>query len=351
MKSFDLNALVRPNVLAMEPYSSARDEYQGAAQILLDANENPFPSEWNRYPDPRQRQLKSAFAARLGLDAEQVFLGNGSDEAIDLLFRIFCRPGQDSILTCPPTYGMYKVSAGVNDVAVQRIHLNGHYQLDLEALQPQFANPDTKLIFLCSPNNPTGNLLEKADIEAVLKAFPGIVVVDEAYVDFSPAGSTAAWVNRFPNLVVLRTFSKAWGMAGLRLGAALASREIISLLDRIKPPYNVNALTQKLALEALQKDTIQESVATIVKERERLRRVLPEFPGITEVLPSDANFLLVRFEKPLVVFAELRENGIIVRNRSQQVPGGLRLTIGTPQENTRLLNALEQALLPNVSIH
>ena len=335
----------------MEAYSSARDEFKGIAEILLDANENPYASEWNRYPDPRQRLLKEAFGLRLGIDPGHIFLGNGSDEAIDLLFRIFCRPGVDRVLTCPPTYGMYKVSAALNDVAERQIPLTSDFQLDLPALQVEFGDERNKLLFLCSPNNPTGNLMAAEDVRQVLEGFGGVVVVDEAYVDFAPAGSFVDWLGEYPNLVLLRTFSKAWGLAGLRVGAALASPEIIALLDRVKPPYNVNVLSQKLALEALEADLMQVKVDEILRERSRLVLAFEEMDGIRRVFPSDANFLLVQFEEPLLVFTKLREQGIVVRDRRSQVAGSLRLTIGTPQENTRLLNAIEHILLPNVSIH
>lgn len=351
MNEFDLNRLVRPNVLAMQPYSSARDEFEGEADIYLDANENPFRSNWNRYPDPRQGKLKQALAKRLGLEAKQIFLGNGSDEAIDLLFRAFCRPGLDRVLTCPPTYGMYKVSAAVNDVEVLQIRLTSQFQIDVEALEPHFEDERNKLLFLCSPNNPTGNLMAKEDVERILRGFPGLVLVDEAYVDFAPEGSCANWIDRFPNLVVLRTFSKAWGLAGLRLGAALASPALVAVLDRIKPPYNVNSLTQQLVLEALKENKVEEMVAKIRAERTRVAISLSEMPRVLEILPSDANFLLVRFENAGEVFRSLRERSIVVRDRCKQVPDGLRITIGTPAENSRLLHAIEQILQPDYSIH
>lgn len=352
MKEFDLEALVRPNVLRLKPYSSARDEFEGEAEIFLDANENPFPTGYNRYPDPHQRALKAVIAERLDLSPASIFLGNGSDEAIDLLFRVFCEPGQNRILSCPPTYGMYTVSAGINDIAIDKVPLTATFQLDMPQLERYFSSPAHKIIFLCSPNNPTGNLLNINDVREVLTRFPGIVVVDEAYVDFAPAGSVVELLSDFPNLVVLRTFSKAWGMAGLRLGMALASPEIIGLLTRIKPPYNVNQVTQELALEGLKNDgEMGEMVREIIQERGRLIESLLGLEGVNKVYPSDANFLLVEFAEAKKVFIALRNQGIIIRDRTRQVKDCLRITVGTPFENQRLLRCLELLLLPDISIH
>lgn len=352
MKAFDLDALVRPNVLSLSPYSSARDEFEGEAEVYLDANENPFPTRYNRYPDPHHRAVKAELAPLLGLDPRNIFLGNGSDEAIDLLFRVFCRPGQDRIVSCPPTYGMYKVSAGVNDIGIDQVPLTDNFQPDLKGLSSYFDSDIHKLLFLCSPNNPTGNLMERNAVKEVLEQFKGMVVVDEAYIDFAPDGSLSNLLAEYPNLVVLRTFSKAWGLAGLRLGMALASPEVIGLMDRIKPPYNVNLVTQRLALEALHnRAEMGNMVREIIQERERLIECLNNLEGVVKVYPSDANFLLVEFLHPHEIFRSLRQKGIIVRDRTQQVHNCLRITVGTPNENQRLLQSLELLLLPDISIH
>ncbi|MBW3128199.1 histidinol-phosphate transaminase [Hymenobacter profundi] len=346
---FDLENLVRPNIRAMKPYSSARDEFQGEAQVMLDANENSLgsagPASFNRYPDPLQRQVKAELAKLKGVEPAQIFLGNGSDEAIDLLVRLTCTPGQDRILILPPTYGMYEVAANLNDVALERHPLTLDFQLSPELIEGIVAS-DAKLVFLCSPNNPTGNLLRAEDIEQVLRGFRGLVVVDEAYADFAAAPSWTTRLAEFPNLVVLQTFSKAWGLAGLRLGMAFASPDIIGYLNKIKPPYNISEATQQHALAALQDAPRFEAMKQeLLQGRDWLAQQLPTLEIVESVFPSDANFLLARFRPDATaVYDYLLGKGIVVRNRTTQpgCAGTLRLTVGTPQENEALLAALQE---------
>ncbi len=338
---FDPETLARPNVRNLKPYASARDEFSGDAQIWLDANESPFENGLNRYPDPHQRELKAAIAKLKSVSPEQIFLGNGSDEAIDLLVRAFCEPRQDAIITLPPTYGMYGVCAAINDVETIEVPLTPDFQIDMPSLLPELLNDQAKLIFLCSPNNPSGNLLRSEDILQVLELFQGIVVVDEAYIDFAEAESSTRILDEFPNLVVLQTFSKAWGMAGLRLGMAFANRDIIRILNRIKPPYNINTLTQKAVLENLTKQkSVTENIAKIVSEKYRLIEALKQKPGCLEIFPSDANFVLARFQNADGLYKRLCAKGIVVRNRSGVVPDALRITVGTKRENENLMNCL-----------
>ncbi|TPE43165.1 histidinol-phosphate transaminase [Pontibacter mangrovi] len=345
---FNLNDIIRPNVLKMKAYSSARDEFKGSASVFLDANENNLGSlageNYNRYPDPHQKKLKACIAEIKGVLPEQIFLGNGSDEAIDLLFRMVCRPGQDSMLHLPPTYGMYEVSANLNDVTLEAVQLTEDFQVPVEEVLIN-VKPTTRMIFICSPNNPTGNLIEPESISEILRAFKGLVVVDEAYIDFADARSWTARLNEFPNLVVLQTFSKAWGMAGLRLGLAFASQEIISVLDKIKPPYNINEATQELALQALERgEALKDMVEEIVQERELLMEALPGMPSIEHVYPSDANFILVKVKDPNGMYNYLLEKGIVVRNRSSLpgCEGCLRISVGTLEENQQLLKAISE---------
>ncbi|OGX91527.1 histidinol-phosphate transaminase [Hymenobacter coccineus] len=331
----------------MQPYSSARDEFEGAAAVMLDANENSFGSVgdrvFNRYPDPQQRAVKAALAPLKGVAPAQIFLGNGSDEPIDLLVRLTCVPGQDSIAVLPPTYGMYEVAANLNDVRVERLPLTPDFQLSAETVE-QLARSTAKIAFLCSPNNPTGNLLDPAAVAQVLRRFRGLVVVDEAYGDFAGAPSWTARLAEFPNLVVLQTFSKAWGLAGLRLGVAYASPDIIGYLNKIKPPYNLSENTQQLALAALgQADHLPGLRQQILAGRTWLTEELQDLPVVEHVFPSDANFLLVRFRPDATaVYDALRSRGIVVRNRTTQpgCAGCLRLTVGTPAENEQLAAAL-----------
>lgn len=332
---------VRPNIRNLAPYSTARDEAQGCPEVFLDANESPYPGlGYNRYPDPRQKTLKARVSALKGLSVEHIFLGNGSDEAIDLLFRIFCTPGQDNVVAIVPSYGMYTVAADINDVAVRGVPLGPDFSLPVSELLAA-ADSHTKLLFLCSPNNPSGNAFPTEEMLMLVKKFPGMVVVDEAYADFSAKGSLRSRVLEYPNLVVLQTFSKAYGMAGLRLGMAFADACVIELMNRVKYPYNLSQATQELALQALEALKEQE-IAEILVQRERLAKALPAFPFVERVYPSDANFLLVRVEDADALYAHLLADAIIVRNRSR-VPGCagcLRLTIGTPEENDRLLQSL-----------
>ena len=341
--------LIRPSVARMQPYSSARDEFEGLAAVMLDANENSLgsvgPDDFSRYPDPQQRAIKAELARLKGVEPDQIFLGNGSDEAIDLLVRLTCTPGRDRIVTCPPTYGMYEVAANLNDVGVERLLLTADFQLPAQAEQTLAAS-SAKLLFLCSPNNPTGNLLASDAMETILRTFRGLVVVDEAYADFADAPSWTTRLAEFPRLVVLQTFSKAWGLAGLRLGVAYAAPALIAYLNKIKPPYNISAATQQHALAALASAPRLDTMRTeLVRSREQLAARLPLLPGVAQVFPSDANFLLVRFSTDATaVYEALRARGIVVRNRTTQpgCAGCLRLTVGTAAENDQLLRALAE---------
>jgi histidinol-phosphate aminotransferase len=340
----DINTLVRKNVLAMKPYSSARDEFKGEADIFLDANENPYPSPYNRYPDPLQWKVKEKLAPIKKVKPEQIFLGNGSDEAIDLVIRAFCEPGTDSILITDPTYGMYAVCADVNAVNVQRVTLTTDFDLDLDKIWKTI-DPTTKVIFLCSPNNPTGNLLNNDKIKEVLQKFRGLVVIDEAYIDFTSSKSFAEALDEYPNLIVLQTFSKAWGLAGLRLGMAFASRDIINILNKIKYPYNVNIQTQDLALKTLAfQRQMEQWVIEIIEQRKRMETELSMLPFTKKVYHSDSNFLLVQVNEAVKTYQFLMNRGIIVRDRSNVTLCNdcLRITIGTPAENVRLLKALKE---------
>jgi len=337
-----IEALVRPNIRALSPYSTARDECQGAPEVFLDANESPYAGlGYNRYPDPRQKALKERVSAIKGLPAQNIFLGNGSDEAIDLMFRLFCTPGRDNAVAIVPSYGMYAVAADINDVEVRGVTLGPDFSLPVEELLAA-ADERTKLLFLCSPNNPSGNAFEADQLLDLIQRFPGIVVLDEAYADFSTKGSLRAAVLEYPNLVVLQTFSKAYGMAGLRLGMAFADAYVIDLMNRVKYPYNISQATQELAFKALESSR-NEEVAEIIAQRERLTSALPSFPFVKKVWPSDANFLLVQTDDADALYAHLLKDGVIVRNRSR-VPlcsGCLRITVGTPAENDRLLKSLQ----------
>ncbi len=337
-----IEKLVRTNIRQLTPYASARSEYQGRADIWLDANENPFETGLNRYPDPLQWAVKEKIAGLKGIAPGNIFLGNGSDEVIDLLIRIFCEPREDHILILPPTYGMYAVSARIADVGVQEGPMKPDFQPDPEAVL-RAVDGHSKLLFLCSPNNPTGNNLDAGILQELAGAFPGITVIDEAYIDFSDQKSALSWREQFPRLVVMQTFSKAWGMAGLRLGMAFAAPGIIELLNKVKPPYNINALTQRAALEALQRPEDKEAwVATILAERRRLAAALEQLPWVQRVFSSDANFLLVRVDDPQGVYRFLLDGGIVVRDRSRVLhcAGCLRFTVGAPDENDRLLERL-----------
>lgn len=344
--NFDLDRLVRDNVKRVKPYSSARDEFSGEAKVFLDANENslgsPLRKWYNRYPDPHQHKLKEEISKIKSIAATNIFLGNGSDECIDLLYRCFCDPGKDNVIICPPTYGMYEVSAAINDIEIRKAELTPGFQLNLELIE-SFSDVNTKMIWICSPNNPTGNSINYQDIEILLNNFPGLVVIDEAYINFSRQRSLLQELKEYPNLVILQTFSKAWGLAALRLGMAFASEEIIELLDKIKPPYNINQATQDLALEALQElEQVNEMIKEIVAMREELIEVFQRMPLVEKVYPSDANFLLVKIRNAVEVYDYLLNDGIVVRDRSkvQLCDGCLRITIGTEKENTLLVDAL-----------
>ena len=340
----ELNKLVRQSVLKMKPYSSARDEYQGEASIFLDANENPFNTPYNRYPDPLQWAVKEKIGQLKGVRKENILLGNGSDEPIDLLIRAFCDPGKDAITSISPSYGMYEVSAEVNNVEFRKVKLTPAFELDAEELL-RAAGEDSKLIFLCSPNNPTGNNLSRKEIHKVLANFHGLVVVDEAYIDFSSAPSYIGELSKYPNLVVLQTFSKAWGAAAIRLGMAFASPEVIGLLNKIKYPYNINQLTQEFALRLLlDENKMKEQLVLLLEGRTLLERRLRELPCVKTIYPSDANFILVRVTDATGIYNRLVEKGIIVRNRTNVAlcEGCLRITVGTKEENNQLLNELEK---------
>lgn len=340
----ELNKLVRQSVLKMKPYSSARDEYQGEASIFLDANENPFNTPYNRYPDPLQWAVKEKIGQLKGVRKENILLGNGSDEPIDLLIRAFCDPGKDAITSISPSYGMYEVSAEVNNVEFRKVKLTPAFELDAEELL-RVAGEDSKLIFLCSPNNPTGNNLSRKEIHKVLANFHGLVVVDEAYIDFSSAPSYIGELSKYPNLVVLQTFSKAWGAAAIRLGMAFASPEVIGLLNKIKYPYNINQLTQEFALRLLlDENKMKEQLVLLLEGRTLLERRLRELPCVKTIYPSDANFILVRVTDATGIYNRLVEKGIIVRNRTNVAlcEGCLRITVGTEEENNQLLNELEK---------
>ena len=344
---FNLENLVRQNITRLKPYSSARKEFTGAAEIFLDANENsfgsPLPQSFNRYPDPLQTKIKEKIAVLSNVKTAQIFIGSGSDEAIDLLFRIFCEPNKDSVLICPPTYGMYEVSAAINDVAVKRANLTDDFQLDFKRLEKAI-DAQTKLVFICSPNNPTANAFARQEILNLVKIFNGIVVVDEAYIHFSRGKSLTDEIENFPNLVVLQTFSKAWGLAGLRVGMAFANEEIIELFNKVKPPYNVSQIAQEAILDALANDKqVEKMIAEIIAGRENLIGRLGEFSFIEKIYPTDANFVLIKTNDAAGIYKFLLDEKIVVRNRNnvELCEGCLRITIGTRAENESLLRALK----------
>ncbi len=341
---FELEKLVRRNVLKLKPYSSARDEFQGNASVYLDANENPYPaSKYNRYPDPHQIKLKRLISEIKSIPVDQTFLGNGSDEPIDLLIRAFCEPGVDNVLIPQPTYGMYTVSAEINNVSIRTVKLTPDFDLDVSTTL-QLVDANTKLIFLCSPNNPSGNLLSFEKVKQVISAFPGLVIVDEAYIDFANYPGFLPLIKQYPNLVVLQTLSKAWGLAALRIGMCFASNAIIGVLNKIKPPYNISLPSQQVAEAGLQRIEQKDTwVAEIIAERKRLENELIQIKKVKKVYPSDANFLLVKISEARSVYQRLVSRGIIVRDRSTVIlcDDCLRITIGTPTENQMLLNELK----------
>jgi len=346
--AFELEKVVRPNIKTLKPYSSAKDEYTGEAKILLDANENslgsPLTKWYNRYPDPYQQQLKEKLAFVKQIAANQIFIGNGSDECIDILFRTFCEPGKDNIIICPPTYPMYEVGANINDIEIQKAPLLSDYQLNVAHME-QLVNECTKIIWICSPNNPTGNSLDRIDIETILNHFDGIVVVDEAYINFSKQKSFVQSLIDYPNLVVLQTLSKAWGLAGLRIGMCFASPEIIGYMNKVKAPYNINIVTQELALQALEEvGQVNDMIQLLVDMRNALAEVIASMPHVIKVFPSDTNFLFVKIPHARKLYEYLLTLGIIVRDRStlELCEDSLRITVGTEQENTALVDAMYQ---------
>jgi histidinol-phosphate aminotransferase len=351
--AFELEKLVRPNIKTLKPYSSAKDEYTGEAKILLDANENslgsPLTKWYNRYPDPYQQQLKEKLAFVKQIAANQIFIGNGSDECIDILFRTFCEPGKDNIIICPPTYPMYEVGANINDIEIQKAPLLSDYQLNVAHIE-QLVNERTKIIWICSPNNPTGNSLDRIDIETILNHFDGIVVVDEAYINFSKQKSFVQSLIDYPNLVVLQTLSKAWGLAGLRIGMCFASPQIIGYMNKVKAPYNINIVTQELALQALEEvGQVNDMIQLLVDMRNALAEVIASMPHVIKVFPSDTNFLFVKIPHARKLYEYLLTLGIIVRDRStlELCEDSLRITVGTEQENTALVDAMYQWITDN----
>jgi histidinol-phosphate aminotransferase len=345
MENFNLNTIVRTNIKNLKPYSSARDEYKEATgeMVFLDANENPFQNGVNRYPDPQQHKVKSQLSTLKGISIENMLLGNGSDEVLDLIFRAFCEPNQDEIITLPPTYGMYSVLANINAIENIEVELGQDFQPNVGEILDA-SNSKTKLLFLCSPNNPTANSFEANRIENLISNFKGIVIIDEAYIDFSKAESWINRLNEFPNLIVTQTLSKAYGMAGIRLGVCYASKAIISVLNRIKPPYNVNELTQLRALERLSKPAdISEEIKNILQQRDWLISELNQITCIINVYPSDANFVLVKVDDANKRYSELIQKGIVIRNRTTQplCENCLRFTVGSQMENIKLITALK----------
>ncbi|MCT4328940.1 histidinol-phosphate transaminase [Elizabethkingia anophelis] len=339
MKNFNLENLVRPNILKLKPYSSARDEYKGSTGVFLDANENPF-GNLNRYPDPYQKEVKEKLSALKSIPVSQIFLGNGSDEVIDLVFRIFCTPGRDKALVFTPTYGMYEVSANINDTELLQLPLNSDFQIDKESILPFLKDENLKLIFICSPNNPTGNSIENVDF--ILENFNGIVFVDEAYIDFSTQKSWAEKLSQYPNLIISQTFSKARGLAAVRVGIAYSSPEIIALFNKTKPPYNVSQLNQEAALIALlDAKKYQSEIKTILGEKERLEKELLQLSVIKKIYPSDANFILVEVNDADGIYNNLVQQKIITRNRNSVIASCIRITIGTTEENNQLIAALK----------
>lgn len=343
---FSPDNLVRNNIKALKPYSSARDEFKGDASIFLDANENslgsPLLKWYNRYPDPLQWKIKEKLSAIKQVPVEKIFLGNGSDEPIDLLFRCFCEPGLDQVIICPPTYGMYEVSANINNISLNRVPLTANFQLDLPALE-EAIRPNTKIIWICSPNNPSGNSIDRQDIEMVLNNFDGLVVIDEAYINFSRQRSFVTDLNDYPNLVILQTLSKAWGLAALRLGMAFASPEIIGYLNKVKPPYNISQPVQDLVLNALDEvGQVNDMIRVLVDERKKLEADLLQCDQVLIVYPSDANFLLVKFKDAKSMYNYLLEKGIVLRDRSNVLlcEQCLRITVGTSAENEQLLERI-----------
>ena len=339
--TIDIKNLVRKNILNLQPYSSARDEFEGENGIFLDANENPF-GELNRYPDPYQLKIKQKLSELNQIPSENIFLGNGSDEVIDLAFRIFCEPKKDKVLTFSPTYGMYEVSANINDVELINLELNKDFQIDLENLKPYLNDENLKIIFICSPNNPTGNSIK--NIKYILENFNGIVFIDEAYIDFSPEESFRNQIKNYPNLIVSQTFSKAWGMASVRVGIAYASEEIIKFYNKVKPPYNISQLNQDAILNTLNDEKINqvsENIKIILEEKKSLIQNLKKLNLVKTIYPSDANFVLIEVDNADSVYQELVNQNVIIRNRNSVIKNCLRITVGSPEENQKLIETLQ----------
>lgn len=347
MKNFDINTLVRDNVKVLKPYSSARDEFEDfdtANMVFLDANENPYQNGVNRYPDPQQASVKLVLSKNKGLSPKQILLGNGSDEVLDLLFRAFCEPKEDNVISLPPTYGMYGVLANINNVEHKEILLSESFQPRVEAIL-EAVTPNTKIIFLCSPNNPTGNSFTEESVTSILEKFNGFVVIDEAYIDFSDKASWLAKLDQYPNLIITQTLSKAYGLAGIRLGICYGSTEVIAVLNKIKPPYNVNELTQQRALERLKDHAkIDNEITSIIAQREALLQVLNQVSFVEKIYPTEANFILVKVDDANKRYDELIAKGIVIRNRTTQplCENCLRFTIGTEEENKKLMEALKE---------
>ena len=347
MKNFNINNLIRENVKSMKPYSSARDEFEDfdtADMIFLDANENPFQNGVNRYPDPQQTSVKKVLAKQRNVNQNQILLGNGSDEVLDLIFRAFCEPKQDNVITLPPTYGMYGVLANLNNIENREVLLSNEFQPQVEQILDT-VDENTKIIFLCSPNNPTANSFSDESVTKLLKNFKGLIVIDEAYIDFSDKASWLEKMNQYPNLIITQTLSKAYGLAGIRLGICYASAEVIAVLNKIKPPYNVNELTQQRALERLSHpEIIQSEITSIIVQREELLKVLVDVKFVEKIYPTEANFILIKVDDANKRYDELIAKGIVIRNRTTQplCENTLRLTIGTEEENIKLIEVLKQ---------
>lgn len=336
---FNLENLVRKNILELKPYSSARDEFSGKEGVFLDANENPF-GDLNRYPDPQQKALKNKLSEIKGISVEQIFIGNGSDEIIDILFRVFCNPGKDKALTFSPTYGMYEVSAAINEVELIKTPLNQEFQIDFGSVEPLFNQASLKLIFICSPNNPTGNTIYHLD--RILTNFKGIVVIDEAYIDFSRGESFLSQIERYPNLIVLQTLSKAWGLAAARVGVAFSNDAIIALLNKVKPPYNISQLNQQAALQVLSDlELFEKQKALILYQKDVLQKELLLLPNVKKIYASDTNFLLVEVNNANKIYKELVNKNVITRNRTKEVANCIRITVGSPEENQQLISAFQ----------
>ena len=342
METLDITKLVRPNIVKMQAYSSARDEFKGAADVYVDANENPFGT-YNRYPDPLQLKVKETLSAIKGVAVTSMFLGNGSDEVIDLAFRIFCEPGKDKALCFTPSYGMYKVSAEINNVALLELPLLASFQIDIARVKEVIKDEAIKLLFICNPNNPTANSFNKEDVLWLLQNFKGIIIVDEAYIDFSEQESYLTYINQFPNLIVSQTFSKAWGLAGIRVGIAYASEMLINLYNKVKPPYNISSVNQEVVLRQLENyAAIKDQIALLKSEKKRLISMLKEVLIVKQVYKSDTNFVLVKVTDATEVYNYLIAQNIIVRNRTKQVKNTIRITIGNPEENNKVIKALKQ---------